>query len=77
MKKICAKCGCTHRLERHHLFPKVHYGQSIRVILCHKHHRELEYFIQKDEGFKNSRRVKRDKQFYLDKLIYFLQGTSS
>lgn len=70
--KYCSICGTMERVEKHHLFPKVHYGQSPRVLLCNKHHRQLERFIQMDEGILNGKRIKQDKQFYLDKLIKFL-----
>ena len=70
--KYCVICNTSHKVERHHLFPKVHFGQGVRVHLCNEHHRKLEYVIRQGEGFKNGRRIKKDRQFYIDTTIKFL-----
>lgn len=73
MVRKCEICGTSKKVQRHHVFPKVHFGQSVRLLLCEFHHRELEYSIQMDEGQRNGKRIKRDRQFYLDKMVEFLK----
>ena len=68
----CAKCGIRKRLTNHHIMPKCHFGDGVKVRLCVHCHRKLEAFILVNEGEVNGRRKRRPYQFYLDMLIIFL-----
>lgn len=73
-EKFCKLCGISsykEQIERHHLFPKCHFGQGVRILLCQKHHRELETLIRLDEGTRNGQRLERSRQFYLDITLDF------
>lgn len=77
LHKQCAKCKTrSSTLQKHHVFPKVHYGNKsnnpTRVYFCEKCHKKLEHIIQFNEGVEDGKRIKRDKQFYLDCLVFFL-----
>lgn len=78
----CLKCiqlgiNQTSKNSRHHIYPKVHFGDGPRVTLCRDHHDELEDFLQREEncGKRNPHkagRKKRSRQFYQDCLLYYL-----
>lgn len=78
--KHCVSCGSKgtkkYPLERHHIFPKCHYGAgSVKTVLCAKCHDQLEDLIEKHEGTElDGRRHKRDRKFYTNCLYKFLEA---
>ena len=70
----CRKCGGVKALERHHMFPKVHFGQGVRISLCAQCHKTLEFILQTLEGRRGGQRLERPKQFYIDVTIDYLIG---
>ena len=70
--RFCRKCGANRCIQRHHVFPRVHYGQSVRVLLCQDCHRCIEERYTFFEGVVDGRRKKLSKQEYLDIMLDFL-----
>ena len=68
----CSKCEGETRLEEHHFYPKVHYGNGHRnphtITLCHECHIKIETIILSVESFigylKFGQRYKMDKESY-------------
>ena len=68
-KSICSSCGSKQKIEKHHVFPKCHFGHrnnNMTIPICRECHIELERFILEAEGSTHhSERVRRDKSFYV------------
>jgi len=71
-KKICRYCNGKKRLEKHHIFPKCHFGargNNSTIWVCRSCHIDLEHFIMKHEGvihfFHHDERRRRTRMFYL------------
>lgn len=70
-KMRCAKCGTDKKLQRHHIFPRRHYGvRGLRIYLCQTHHREIEAIIFQHEG---KERKKLERWVYQKMLANYLQ----
>jgi predicted nucleic-acid-binding Zn-ribbon protein len=69
--KTCVKCG-SKKITRHHVFPKVFFGDGVIATLCPKCHRKLEAKIQNGESVSNGKRVSNNRQYYFDCLLEFL-----
>lgn len=70
---LCDVCNCFLKLQRHHIYPKVHFGHRGDIaLICEFHHRDFEHYMQILEGKKpNGRRVKKDKSWYLETYLEF------
>ena len=73
-------CMCCNEfvigLEKHHLFPKCHFGKYGKLIdLCTKCHKEYEIeYMQPMEGLdEKRRRYKRPRSWYRDNFEQFLE----
>jgi len=71
--KHCSKCNDDIRLEEHHFFPKVHYGNGYRnrhtITLCRFCHMKIEFVLLSCESYagnvKFGTRYKLSREDYL------------
>jgi hypothetical protein len=51
----CAKCQATESLERHHVYPRCHFGSdkrnNVRLVLCSDCHFKIERIIEAVEMY--------------------------
>jgi hypothetical protein len=70
---MCIICGQP-KAQRHHVFPKRWFGKGIRVLLCQKHHREIEKDIWEIETNNGKReRIKLFRQYYFDAVVNLIR----
>lgn len=72
--KVCAKCGSSEHLTRHHIYPRQffkgrHNNNKKIAVLCEKHHEEIESHIPHHQ--------KMSKKFYETVLAKFILGLIS
>lgn len=72
---LCPKCRQITELNKHHVFPVVHFGHNRKIFyLCVNCHRDLEHHILISEGTRRGRRKKKEREHYVDVLCNFLKG---